>query len=226
MQLAPLPCPCYGASWPRQDDDVHANLVSGLRSYDLSIGVCSFRHARKPHLRRILRARCSTESWKRSRARRSCARRSWIEDRYCFFIHPEQRPTLEWYLDMAEVAVIRYGAKIIQIDPWNRLEEQRGRDESKTDYIGRCLRTIHAFAQDMNVHMQILAHPAKMDGARRGTPPSLEDISDSKNWDNMVDQGFVVHRPAVFEDGVRKTEAELFQRKARFGSLAILARSR
>lgn len=190
-----------------------------VKNYDLSIGVCSFETRAKPHLRRILRTLYNGKLEKEQSEEELRKADRWIEDRYCFFIHPEQRPTLEWYLDMAEVAVIRYGAKIIQIDPWNRLEEQRGRDESKTDYIGRCLRTIHAFAQDMNVHMQILAHPAKMDGTRRGTPPSLEDISDSKNWDNMVDQGFVVHRPAVFEDGVRKTEAELFQRKARFEEL-------
>jgi twinkle protein len=120
---------------------------------------------------------------------------------------------------MAEVAVIRHGARIVQIDPWNRLEGARDRNETETDYIGRCLRACHAFAHDMNCHVQIVAHPAKMEGNRRGDPPSLEDISGSKHWDNMVDQGFVVHRPQVFDGLNRKTEAVLYHRKARFEEL-------
>jgi twinkle protein len=80
-----------------------------------------------------------------------------------------------------------------------RLEAARGRDQSETEYIGMCLREIHSFAHDMNCHVQILAHPAKMDGGRRGQAPGLEDISGSKNWENMVDQGFVVHRPKMFD---------------------------
>jgi twinkle protein len=71
----------------------------------------------------------------------------------------------------------------------------------------------------MNCHVQILAHPAKMDGARRGQAPGLEDISGSKNWENMVDQGFVVHRPEIFDGTNRKTEAHLYHRKARFEEL-------
>jgi twinkle protein len=58
-----------------------------------------------------------------------------------------------------------------------------------------------------------------MEGKRRGEPPSLEDISGSKNWENMVDQGFVVHRPEIFDGGQRKTDAALYHRKARFEEL-------
>ena len=47
---------------------------------------------------------------------------------------------------------------------------------------------------------------------------------DSKNWDNMVDQGFVVHRPKFFEDGERQTEAEFLHRKARFEDLGYVCR--
>jgi twinkle protein len=147
----------------------------------------------------------------------------WIEDHYVFFHYPQLKgaPTLEWLLDRAEVAIVRHGAKVIQIDPWNRLEEQRGRDEMKTDYVGRCLRTLYGFAQSFNVHVQILAHPAKMDSARKGQAPYLEDISDSKNWDNMVDAGYVVHRPKVFDKDTKRrvTEAQFICRKSRYEEL-------
>ena len=143
----------------------------------------------------------------------------WINAHYLWISHSEQRPTLEWLLDMGETAVIRHGAKVLQIDPWNRLESTRPPRESETDYIGRCLAELYVFARDFDCHVQVLAHPAKMDSTRRNTAPYLEDISGSKNWDNRCDQGFTIHRPKIFDDGQRKTEAVLCHRKARFEEL-------
>lgn len=190
-----------------------------VKTYGVMPCMASFETRAKPHIRRQLRTLIigklerDMSDDERQRADR------WIEERYLFLVHPNQRPTLEWFLDMAEVAVVRHGARIIQLDPWNRLEASRGRDESETEYIGRCLRSLHQFAHDMNCHVQIIAHPAKMDSARKDRAPMLEDISGSKNWDNMVDQGFVVHRPEIFDGSRRKTEAALYQRKARFEEL-------
>jgi hypothetical protein len=47
---------------------------------------------------------------------RRCAD-AWINERYLFLQHRSQRPTIEWLLDTAEVAVVRHGARIVQIDP-------------------------------------------------------------------------------------------------------------
>ncbi len=59
-----------------------------------------------------------------------------------------------------------------------------------------------------------------MDSFRRGRPPELEDIAGSKHWDNMSDQGFVVHRHQLFnKDGTRNTKSILYHRKARFEEL-------
>jgi twinkle protein len=183
------------------------------------IAVASFETRAKPHIRRYLRTLLTGKLEKDMDEEERIKADAFIEDRYLFMVHPEGRPSLKWFLDMAEVAVIRHGARVIQVDPWNRLEGARGRDESETEYIGRCLREIHSFAHDMNCHVQILAHPAKMEGNRRGQAPGLEDISGSKNWENMVDQGFVVHRPKLFDGKERITKAELYQKKARFEEL-------
>lgn len=187
--------------------------------YEIPVCVATFETRAKPHYRRILRTLRLRKLERDMTGDEVNEADAWINDRYLFIQHPDQRPSLGWILDMAEVAIIRHGARVIQVDPWNRLEDQRGKDESKTDYVGRCLKTLHGFANDMNCHVQILAHPAKMEGTRRGTPPQLEDISDSKHWDNMPDQGFVVHRPEIFDGTNRKTEATLFHRKARFEEL-------
>lgn len=190
-----------------------------VKEYGLIACMASFETRAKPHIRRQLRSLLSGKLEKHMDDEERAQADRWIEEHYLFLVHPNQRPTLDWFLDMAEVAVVRYGARIIQLDPWNRLEASRGRDESETEYIGRCLRSLHQFAHDMNCHVQIIAHPAKMDSARKDKAPMLEDISGSKNWDNMVDQGFVVHRPEIFDGRERKTEAALYHRKARFDEL-------
>lgn len=189
------------------------------RTYCVPVAVASFETRPKPHVRRQLRSLFCGKLEKDMDPSEIRAADEWINDRYLFIVHPEQRPTLEWFLDMAEVAVIRHSVRVLTLDPWNRLEASRTGNETATEYIGRCLRTLHAFAHDMNCHVQIIAHPAKMHGDRRGKPPELEDISDSKNWDNMVDQGFVVHRPEIFDGTNRKTEASVYHKKARFEEL-------
>jgi twinkle protein len=189
------------------------------RDYDLTAAVASFETHAKPHHRRALRQLQAGKLERDMTDAELRAADAWAEDHFLWMAHPEYRPDLGWFLDKAEVAVVRHGARIIQLDPWNRLEASRDKAESETEYIGRCLRTLHAFATDMNCHVQILAHPAKMDSPRKGKPPELEDISGSKNWDNMVDQGFVVHRPTFFEDGQRRTDAVFLHRKARFDAL-------
>jgi twinkle protein len=187
--------------------------------YGLRIAVAAFETRAKPHFRRIFRRLRTRKLWESDMTDAELADAdAWIDDRYTWIIHPEQKPTLSWLLDMAEAAVVRNGANVVQIDPWNRLESQREKGESETDYIGRCLTACYVFSQDMSVHVQILAHPAKMDGARRTRAPELEDIAGSKHFDNRVDQGFTIHRPGLFEDG-KRNKAMMYHRKARFEEL-------
>lgn len=202
------------------------------KKYKLVVATASFETLAKPHMRRQLRTLHSemlesvllaTDKDGRLLYHEKLKEAdTWIEDHYRFLIHPERRPDLMWLLEQAEIAVIRDGAKVIQIDPWNRLEAARDKGETETDYIGRCLREIYNFARDFNVHVQIMAHPAKSDSYRRGKPPELEDISGSKNWDNMVDQGFVVHRPVLYDkEGKRQTYCEFWHKKARFEEIGF-----
>jgi len=189
------------------------------KTYGISCAIATFETRPKPHVRRQLRTLLSGKlEYEMTDAEQRQAD-AWIEEHYLFMMHKEHRPTLEWFLDCAETAVIRHGAKVVQLDPWNRLEASRLPKESETEYVLRCLRALYVFANDMDCHVQIVAHPAKMDGPRRNQPPTLEDISGSKHWENIVDQGFVIHRPQMFEGNERKTETAFYHRKARFEEL-------
>lgn len=101
---------------------------------------------------------------------------------------------IDAFLETARISVIRDGARIIVLDPWNEIEHKRGRDETLTEYVGRAIRKIKAFARRYNVAFWIVAHPTK---PQKGTNqiPSLYDVSDSANWSNKADYGLVYHRP-------------------------------
>lgn len=186
---------------------------------DIRVAVATFETRAKPHYRRILRTLHAGKLERDMSFEELRYSDAWINDHYLFMQHPEQTPTLNWLLETAEVAVVRHGARVVQLDPWNRLESQREPRETETEYIGRCLTAIYKFSQDMGCHVQILAHPAKMDGPRKGSPPELDDIAGSKHWDNRVDQGLVVHRPKLFDEGQRCTEAVIYHKKTRFDEL-------
>lgn len=98
------------------------------------------------------------------------------------------------FLDLCRVAVVRHGAKLIVLDPWNELEHKRRRDETETDYIGRAIRAIKLFAKKHEVAFWLIAHPTKpQQGGSK--IPGLYDISGSANFANKADYGLTYHRP-------------------------------
>lgn len=124
----------------------------------------------------------------------------WIEDRFVFIDHdyddPDDDITLEWIMERAADAVLRYGIRGLVIDPWNEIEHARRRDETMEEYINRALRLLKKFARKYDLCIIVVAHPTKdvgKDGKSR--VPSLYDIAGSAGWYNKPDVGVVVDRP-------------------------------
>lgn len=121
----------------------------------------------------------------------------WIDGQHVFLVpNEDEDATLEWLLEKMEVSVVRYGARVIIIDPWNEIEHDRRQNETETEYIGRAIRTLKRFAKAFRVHICIVAHPTKSakDGDGNYKMPTLYDISGSANWYNKADLGVIVHR--------------------------------
>ena len=191
-----------------------------LKKYGLRAAIASFETPVRPQLIRQLRSLYCGALARDLIFSEIAAADKWIREHYLFISHRQGNPNLEWLLDLAEVAVVRHGAKIVQIDPWNALSHERAKNETEVEYIGHALREMRLFARELNCHVQIIAHPAKMHDMRRGEAPLLEDIAGAKHWDNAPDQGFTVHRKKFVEDdGNRVTTARLYHRKARFEEL-------
>lgn len=103
---------------------------------------------------------------------------------------------LDWVLERATDAVLRFGIKVLLIDPWNEVEHARRKDETMTEYIGRSIRTLKRFARLYDVVVIIVAHPTK-DVSRGGElrRPTLYDIESSAHWFNKCDHGVIIEWP-------------------------------
>jgi twinkle protein len=129
-------------------------------------------------------------------------------------VDEDMEMALEEFLNLCRVAVIRHGAKMIVLDPWNELEHKRKRDETETDYIGRAIRAIKRFAKQYDVAFWIVAHPTKPQEGRTKLP-GLYDISGSANWANKADYGLVYHRAS--KDNTIDNLANIVVTKVRMG---------
>ena len=137
-----------------------------------------------------------------------------IEDRLTIIsqnVDEDLEMDLAKFLELARLAVIRHGAKMIVLDPWNELEHKSHRNETETEYIGRAIRAIKRFAKQYDVAFWIVAHPTKPhEGSSK--IPGLYDISGSANFANKADYGLTYHRPKFDEN-----EAFIIVNKVRMG---------
>lgn len=104
---------------------------------------------------------------------------------------------LTWLQDRMVMAVTKYKADMIIIDPWNEIEHDYDqRSMSLTQYVGKAIRGLKHFARRYNVHVMVVAHPAKMKKDKDGfyPIPTPYDISDSSHWYNKPEQCIIVHR--------------------------------
>jgi twinkle protein len=121
----------------------------------------------------------------------------WINKNFVFIVPAEDdEVNLEWVLERAAVSVLRFGANVVVIDPWNEMDHIRPNGMSLTEYVGTAIRQFRKFAKKYAVHVMVIAHPAKLSRNKDGSYPipTLYDISDSAHWYNKADLGIVVHR--------------------------------
>lgn len=165
--------------------------------YDWTIAVASFEQRPQTDHKRNLRTFYGRDLVKNLDPERLEQADKWIEEHFAFIVPSEDDDaTLEWILERCAAAIVQFGAKMIVIDPWNELDHDRG-DMSETDYTGYAIRQFRKLASKFQVHVIVVAHPAKMRPEKPGQAlpvPNLYDISGSAHWMNKSDVGIVIHR--------------------------------
>lgn len=128
----------------------------------------------------------------------------WLERMRNWFDWIEPTDDGDWTLDAilsaARALVFRRGINVLVLDPWNEIELGEAANESTA--IGNALRTIRRFARSHDVHVFVVAHPAKLYRDKDGNypVPTLYDISGSAHFRNRADNGIVVWRDFANDD--------------------------
>jgi len=199
---------------------VDALMVNLADRYGWRFAVCSFENPPDEHLSKLAEKRLGMPFWEGPTARMGEADLSraldWAADHFVFIRADDEAPTLDWILENARSAVMRYGVRGLVIDPYNEIEHKRPTAMSETEYVSQTLGKVKRFGLQHGVHVWFVAHPAKMHRESGSIPtPTLYDISGSANWANKADLGVVVHR----DPGKHPPETEIYIRKVRFKSV-------
>lgn len=119
---------------------------------------------------------------------------------------------LDYIIELAKVAVLRDGVRLLVLDPWNEIEHKRRSDESETEYTSRAIRSLKRFALNYECAVWLVAHPRKPHTDGNPKPPSLYDLAGSAHFANKADYGLIVHR-----DDMAGTQIETRVVKVRMG---------
>lgn len=115
--------------------------------------------------------------------------------------------TMGWLEAMIQTLVLRDGCSLIVIDPWNEVEHLPQPGETMTSYANWATKTLRQWAERLNVHIALVAHPRKMptDGVPR--VPTGYDIAESAAFFNKPSLGVTVHQRQKTDPETGETEA-------------------
>lgn len=137
-----------------------------------------------------------------------------------FWIYPEDDMTIENILIKAKHLIKKSGIKVLVIDPYNKLEHVKNRNENETEYISRFLDLLANFAKKNDILVCLVAHPRKMEklANKKFDIPTLYDINGSANFYNKTDYGLTVYRNFGDKDSP-ENHIEIYVQKVKFKHL-------
>lgn len=142
--------------------------------------------------------------------------KEWLHKHFSIILPDEDDSwSIDSVLDLAKVLVYRRGIKGLVIDPWNELDHSRPSNQTETEYVSAVLTKIRQFARNYDVHVWLVAHPAKLYKEKDGRypVPTPYDISGSAHYRNKADNAIAVWRNVGHED---QDVADIHVQKIRF----------
>lgn len=190
--------------------------------YGWTFALCSFENPPDEHIAKLAQKYVGRPFYDGADRRRMSQTElghalDWLRSRFFFIRADDESPNIDWLLEKARAAVMRYGIKGLVIDPYNELEHKRPNGMSETEYVSETISKVRRFCAAHDVHCWFVAHPTKpmrIDG--RYPIPSLYDISGGAHWHNKADAGIVIHRDWDSDRKRYSNVAQVHVRKVRF----------
>ena len=120
----------------------------------------------------------------------------WLRERVFLLGTVEHTPSIDWLLERARAAVIRYGVSNIVFDPYNEIEASRPDNLSETEFVSQLISKCKRFGKLHDCTVWMVIHPTKLRSSEDGKEPvpNLYDLAGSAHWRNKADAGIVVYR--------------------------------
>ncbi len=179
---------------------IDAVLVNMAEKHHWRFALCSFENPPEMHIIKLAEKRARAPFWDGPRPRMSERElrdaMDWVDQHFVFLRADDESPTIDWILQTARAAVLRFGIRGLIIDPYNEIEHIRPSRMTETEYVSQILSKVKRWGQLHDAHIWFVAHPAKLQRDKSGQmpQPNLYDISGSAHWVNKADIGLVVHR--------------------------------
>lgn len=148
--------------------------------------------------------------------------KGFVRRHFCFITddpHGDGEPaTIEWLIDRAIDAVIRFGINVLVVDPWNEMDHKRRPGEMRDEYTARAIRALKRFGKQYDVIVIVIVHPTKEAGNRAmrdDEPMSVYDISDGAMWYNKGELIVIVARGTPPNE-VGRAMAKISVKKVKF----------
>lgn len=174
------------------------SLLANALKAGVSTAIGSFETLPRPILERRLRSALYECPESDARCHRTGPADELMANRLSVIAHsPRDEDTeldLDYILELAKVAVLRDGIRLLILDPWNEIEHKRKGDETETEYVSRAIRTLKRFAKNYECAVWLVAHPRKPSSDGNPKPPSLYDLAGSAHFANKADYGLTIHR--------------------------------
>ena len=192
-----------------------------VKQYGIRVALMSMETREKPFVRRNLRSAYWGKLEMEMTDQEKKEADDWIEEYFLFLHHPSNSPDFQWILDIINDCHARHAISAVSLDPWNMIVPSFDRrSQTETGWIGECLDNCTYLAKACNLHLQILAHPAKPLGAGVKEPITYSSIAGSQHWANKADQVISIHRDKFVDDyGIRNSEARVIVHKSRYEEL-------
>lgn len=149
-----------------------------------------------------------------------------VAERFCILHGSSGQLNVADITNAAAPKLAQFGdhKKALVIDPWNELEHSMPYGESETLYVSKQLSIIRNWARKHEIHVFIVAHPAKIKIEGGKVPVARPmDIAGSQNWWNKPDVCISVFRDFESPD---KTDIEIYIHKCRFAHIGRIGAAR
>ena len=178
-------------------DQILMNLAEDL---GWKFAVYSPEHSTPNHIRRLLEKRVRKPfdigEYERMSQDELNSGIDFIDHHFRFIENTDAIPTIEYILQKAKVAKIRYGINGLVVDPFNQISPERDYNKREDEHIRDIIAKCQQFARNHQIVVWMVAHPHKLHRNDSGVipPPDLYQVSGSAHWANMADVGLVIHR--------------------------------